>query len=57
MLIDTRKQPIENNEGFNPNVQNQQIYAKARTGQKIALILFCVFTLGIYYFVVISKKN
>ncbi len=57
MLIDTREQPVEGVNGFNPNVQNGVINAKASTGDKIGFILICIITLGLFAIFLVTKKN
>ncbi|AWX69617.1 LemA family protein [[Mycoplasma] anseris] len=56
MLFDTRK--TDNNEGFQPEVDNSIKEAKATKGEKALYIFLSIITLGIYFFAThFPKKN
>ncbi|MDE6476595.1 MAG: LemA family protein [Mycoplasmoidaceae bacterium] len=57
MLVDTREQSSDGISGFNPNVQNGVINAKATSGDKFGFVLLCIITLGIFAIFLITKKN
>lgn len=57
MLLDTRKQTPDNQQGFNPNVQNEAINPKASGWMWIFIVLFFIFSLGLFGFWYIAKRN
>lgn len=57
MLVDTRNKTNENKEGFNPNVQNQQLKPKYNAGFLILNILLSIITITIWSWVLLSKRN
>lgn len=57
MLIDTREKSIENEKGFNPNVQNQVLTPSYSKGDMFGFVVICILTLGLFAFYLITKKN
>lgn len=57
MLIDTRKETVENKTGFNPNVQNQALQPKHNVGFIILDIILGIITITIWWWVLIAKRN
>lgn len=55
MIVNTRTQ--QDQQGFNPNVDNSIQVAKATFGQKLGWFFIVLFTLGIMYLVRISWRN
>ncbi|WEK83323.1 MAG: LemA family protein [Mycoplasma sp.] len=57
MLLDTRNQSVDNQKGFNPNVQNQKLEPKAAGWMWVFIVLFYIFTLGLFGFWYMAKRN
>lgn len=55
MLFDSRTP--QQSEGFKPNVDNTIKHPEPTGGEKFLYILFFILTLGIFWFVTISRKN
>ena len=57
MLLDTRTEHEANKTGFNPNVQNQPLTPQVKGWMWILIVLLFIFTIGLYGFAYVGKRN